>query len=346
MRRICQLRDAAAGLLQILRPGTVARNGKPTVMNDEVLNWRRVRSHTPVQACDPVRGNRNVNSASGCGHEVPRASFCQTVHNRQAPPWIGIVLLLAVICCVSGCASTKVYRAPRKFEFSKDTFAYANQLVWEYGNDAQGHWTTRRREPPPDYSLHCFVVARSALQFFENARFDPQQPRADEAGYRRLVQLVVTTNPRKPRSPEQAIVIPGYPDLRSFSKEHETLLKQECGGAWQCYFQRGNWRMIFPFTRHEQRSMAQRIVARLNEDNPVLVHLVRFPQLSINHTVLIYGVKQQGTSLEFEVYDPNASNSPATLNFDCSTNTFVAPPVAYFRGGRVDVYEICHRWDY
>ncbi len=258
--------------------------------------------------------------------------------------WFALPLVLLV--CVCGCASPKLGKAPRKFDFSKDTFAYANELVWEYGYDTNGVWTTRRREPPPDYSLHCFVVARSACQFFENARFEPQLPPADEAAYRRLIHRVVKTSLRKPLPPGKAVIIPGYADLRSFSKAYEPVLKAECGGAWQSYFQRGNWRMIFPFTRHQQLGVAQRATARLMEGHPVLVHLVRFPQLTINHTVVLIDVKSLPQALEFTVYDPNEPSTPTTLAFDYQTNTFTFPRDSYFQGGRVDVYELCHRWDY
>src|SRR5262245_452223 len=197
-------------------------------------------------------------------------------------------LFLVVVCLLCGCASTRSRTQSRQFDFSKDTFAYANELVWEYGFNTNGEWATHRRDPPPEYSLHCFVVARSAFQFFENTRFDPQKPQADEATYRKLVRRVIGTSPRKQIEPEDVIVIPGYPDLRSFSKDHTKLLKAECGGAWQSYFQRGNWRMIFPFTRHQQLGMAERIKDRVKTGQLALIHLVRFPQLTINHTVLIY----------------------------------------------------------
>ena len=256
----------------------------------------------------------------------------------------GLALLLVLTLC--GCASPKLGKAPRTFDFSKDTFAFANELTWEYGYDTNGVWTTKRREPPPDYSLHCFVVARSVCQFFENARFDPLLPRADEDTYRRLVHRVIKTSPRKPLPSNQMVIIPGYPDLRSFSKEHETLLKKECGSAWQSYVQRGNWRMIFPFTRHQQLGVADHITSRLRDGHPVLVHLVRFPQLTINHTVLLLDVEAREHSLEFKVYDPNEPSAPTKLTFENQTNTFLFPPNAYFRGGRVEVYEICHRWDY
>ena len=50
----------------------------------------------------------------------------------------------------------------RRLDFDRDTLAFANELVWEYHFDeATGATTTRRRVPPPDYALRCFVLVRA-----------------------------------------------------------------------------------------------------------------------------------------------------------------------------------------
>jgi len=251
-----------------------------------------------------------------------------------------IVCILLLLLC--GCASSHGPTAAceRRFDFAKDTFAYSNELVWEYRYDANGKWTTRRRETRPSYSQHCFVVSRSASQFFENAVFDPSLPARDEATYRRLIRRLMSTNLRTPLAEGSKIVFPGYADLRSFSEAHESLLKAECGGAWQCYFQRGNWRMIFPFSRHQQQHVAKVLQLTLQNRAAAVVHLVRFPQLSINHAVLMFGAKETPQQIEFLTYDPNQPEKPVLITFDRAARTFRLPPNAYFPGGRVDVYPI------
>src|SRR5436189_4844008 len=115
-----------------------------------------------------------------------------TVNERQAarrgtPCPLNLLLSRALVLVLqawlwAGCASTndtKSSGSARSFNFSTDTFSYANGLVWEYEFDANGKWTSRRREPRPSYSQHCFVVSRSACQFFENARFDTRLPKAN-----------------------------------------------------------------------------------------------------------------------------------------------------------------------
>ena len=75
-------------------------------------------------------------------------------------------------------------------------------------------------------------------------------------------------------------------------------------------------------------------------------HVVRFPQLSINHALLVFAAKQLVQTIEFEVYDPNKPDRPKTLTYDRATRTFSFPGNDYWPGGRVDVYEIYRGWNY
>jgi hypothetical protein len=219
-------------------------------------------------------------------------------------------------------------------------------LVWEYGYDTNGVWRSHKRVPRPDYTQHCFVVARCAKQFFENARFDPLQPVAEETTYRRLIRQVVATSPRRQVPEPECTVIPGYADLRAFSTAHEKLLKDECGSAWRSYLQRGHWRMIFPVTRHHQAKTANLILAHLRERGPAVVHVFCFPQLSINHALLIFDAKETVTDIQFTIYDPVDPVKPGTMVFDRARRSFSLPPNPYFRGGPVNAYEIYWKWDY
>jgi hypothetical protein len=231
--------------------------------------------------------------------------------------------------------------------FGEDTFAYRNDLVWIYYMDpATDKWTHRPREPKPDYTHHCFVVARAARQFFQHARFDPSQPVADAETYRRLIREVATTSPRRLLTPEEQIVIPGYTNLLQFSQAQGKLLQAECGGAWQSYFQRGHWRMILPLGRGHQERTASSLLKSLEQHRPPVVHLVRFPSLSINHAALVIGSEDLGDKTRFIVYDPYDPQKPAALDFDRKEKRFSYGRNDYFIGGRVDVYEIYCAWNY
>jgi hypothetical protein len=258
----------------------------------------------------------------------------------------GSLLLLGLLA--AGCASpgNNPPATRRPFNFPADTFAFPNELVWEYHYDETGKWVSQPRDPAPEYSHHCFVVARSVKQFFEHSRFNPAQPVADAETYRRLIDRVIGISPSRTLPDAEKIVIPGYADLRSFSEAQAGLLKSECGGAWHSYLQHGHWRMIMPFSRHQQQKMAEQLQAAIAENRAPVIHVVRFPQLTINHAVVLFGAAETPEAIRFSVYDPNNPKAPTELTFDRATRTFQFPANDYFPGGRVDVYEIYRNWLY
>lgn len=239
----------------------------------------------------------------------------------------------------SGCA-TRQGANDQPFSFQENTFAYANELQRHYGFKENGEWGSWKKTPRPEYTLHCFVVARSAKQFFQFAQFDPGAPAVDDATYRRLIRRVVKTNPRKQLPESQKIVIPGYANLREFSAAREHLLKEECGGTWQSYVQRGHWRMLFPFSQAGQEKEAARLAQKIRNNQAVVVHLVRFPSLEVNHAVLLFDVEENDQQMVFSVYDPNIPETPIVLVFDKAERSFYFPRNSYFFGGRINAYEV------
>lgn len=256
---------------------------------------------------------------------------------RRALPF----LLASLFLAGSATASAGEVSSRARFDFTRDTFSYVNQTVWRYHMDpATGREVATRKKTPATYSRHCAVVVRAAKQFFDHARFEPFLPKVSAATYRRLVREVIAS-PADTVSPERdRIEIPGYSGLRAFSKDHEAMLKQECGGAWESYFHRGNWRMILPFPRRGQAETAHRLIEELRAGRVAVVWLIRFPQLSINHALLLYGVRQEADEVEFSAYDPNVLGHPSKLVFHRKDRTFTFPRSFYFAGGKVNVYEI------
>jgi hypothetical protein len=250
------------------------------------------------------------------------------------------LMLFVIAALLAGCSTpnAKLTGPERRFDFAKDTLAYPNELVWEYFFDENGKWTNRRREPAPEYTHHCFVVAHAAKQFFQHAEFAPDQPRSDDQTYRDLIRKVVSRSDL--RSTDAKIIFPGYANLREFSEARETLLKEECGGAWRSYFQRGHWRMMLPFSRHHQKATSQTLTESITHNHIAVVHVVRFPQLTINHAVVLFDFHDTGSGIEFSVYDPNKPDKPAKLTFDRASQTFLFPANDYFIGGKVNVYEV------
>jgi hypothetical protein len=255
--------------------------------------------------------------------------------------WLSVCLALSVLAG-SGCASSRAGQEgqARPFRFGADTFAYQNELVWDYGLDEAGAWRGRPRDPVPDYVHRCFVMARSVKQFFLHARFDPEAGAVDDLTYRYLIREVLRSSPRHGRDAERRVVIPGYRDLYEFSDAWGWLLQAESGGAWGSYFQRGHWRMVFPFSRRHQERMARALEAGVERDGLVVVHLVRFPGLQINHAVVVFDAVEEERGVQFSVYDPNTATGPVTLRFDRVRRQFEFASTAYYRGGPLKVYEI------
>jgi hypothetical protein len=228
------------------------------------------------------------------------------------------------------------------FDFRSDTFAFPNETVFEYNIPSKSP-PRPRIQANPDYTLRCFVMTRSARQFFQDARFDPTQHVASDATYAELVRRVVAMDPRDDRANKSPIVIPGYPNLRAFSAARERLVKEQLGGAWQSFLQRGNWRILLPFFDEQQQATATGLVEALRQNRLPVVHVVTH-SLSINHAVLLFGAALQRDRISFSMYDPNDPRSPLQLEFDRETSTFRFPTTAYFGGGPVKVYEVYTGW--
>src|SRR5689334_8072090 len=139
--------------------------------------------------------------------------------------WMAAVRCLPLVLCLAALSSCSTAPSAavsaREFFFERDTFAYPNELVWEYRFDDHGRWTSKPREPKPDYTHRCFVVVRAARQFFGHARFDPSQPVADAATYRRLIRRVISASPRTIVPETEKVLVPGYANLREFSRAEE-----------------------------------------------------------------------------------------------------------------------------
>jgi hypothetical protein len=235
--------------------------------------------------------------------------------------------------------------APRHFEFTRDSFAFANELVWEYRLDAAtGKRVLGTRNPKPEYAHRCFALARVTRQFFYHARFEADQAMATDEIYRQRISTVTVRNPRTPCERKDQIIFPGFAGLREFSRTYEKLLKAACGGAWRSYFLRSHWRMITPFSRAHQARTAGGLIAALKQNRLPILHLVKFPSLSINHCIVLFSVTETESGWEFESYDPNNADEPEQLTFDGTSQTFFLPPNSCWPGGALNVSHICRSW--
>ena len=297
-------------------------------------------------------------SSRGLEHSTTLARYTVRRSMRRRPrrahtsaPRTGADRLRHCLLAADGESCSRMMSAsatrPRPFEFDRDTFAYANELVWDYvdGGDPQ-KLVPQRSQTPRTYTHRCFVMVRSARQFFHHARFDASLPPLDDPGYGRLVRAVVARNPRRGCAEAERIVVPGYDSLRSFSQARAAVLMAHCGGMWQSYVLRSHWRMILPVSRRHQEKMAAQLAQSLAARGAVIVHLFRFPQLTINHGILLYDQIATGTGLKFTAYDPNCPTQPTELTYRTADRTFYFPRNHYWAGGQLSVMETYCGWFY
>jgi hypothetical protein len=244
----------------------------------------------------------------------------------------GSVWLVFTACgtCKSG--------AGLSFHPEQNGFAYPNELKWAYQIAPDGSMHSEKREPPPSFYHHCFPMVRSAREFFYHARFAPDAPRLDAAEYKKIIAAVTDRDSRCPSPPGEKILIPGFANLHEFSAAFPNLLKKGCGSVRASYFQRGNWRMVFPFSRHGQAIEAAELESEIHEGFTPIVHLTNFPTHTINHVILLYAVSNHDGILEFRAYDPNNPEKAARLSY--GNRHFSFEQNQYFKGGNVNVYEV------
>jgi hypothetical protein len=118
------------------------------------------------------------------------------------------------------------------------------------------------------------------------------------------------------------------------------LLKAECGGPWQSYFVRSHWRMVFMVPPWHQERMAAQLAQRVRQGAAPTVHLFRFPRVTINHGIVLFGLSESDGEIQFDAYDPNLPAHPVKLIYDRAARRFNFPPTCYWAGGRVKVVEI------
>ena len=102
--------------------------------------------------------------------------------------------------------------------------------------------------------------------------------------------------------------------------------------------------MVFPITRGHQTRTAAQLVTALEQNISPIIHLVKFPSLTINHGMVLFNAVATRNGVDFSAYDPNNPLQPVNLTFDRATATFSLPPNRYWPGGELNVIEIFRNW--
>jgi hypothetical protein len=233
--------------------------------------------------------------------------------------------------------------AAAEFRFDRDTFAFANQTVFEYH---EGHASLRKSSATKRdaYNRHCFVMSRTAVQFKKFARFDPRSAPLDDASLADRVRSVARQPAWGQPLPEnQRIVFPGYKDLKEMSKRRREVVQLNIGHGWPSYFRISNARMMFQDgTGYQERTHA-RLNAGLARGELFVAFLTTYPRFSINHSVLIYKLKSSSPNPRVDhylVYDPNHPESPRDLTWSAHDRAFSYQKDWDFIGGFVRVYQV------
>jgi hypothetical protein len=223
--------------------------------------------------------------------------------------------------------------APRPFHYATDTFSFANETVWNYvGGTVHADEKSRKR----DYTRHCFVLTRAAVQFWKFARFAPAAPALPAAALADRIRDVTARDAWLPPLPEkERVVFPGFANLRAISAAHPGLFQANIGLGWPVYFRAGNMPIVLPVPRSTEAALSDEILRDLALNYPTIVWLYNFPSLNINHVVVIFAGSRDGPHVHFRVYDPNYADAPKTLDYDSTTRTFSYQPTFYFKGGSV-----------
>ncbi len=243
--------------------------------------------------------------------------------------------------------ATPVSADEPRFNFDRDTFAFANQTVFEYH---AGHASLRKKSSVKRdaYNRHCFVMCRTAMQFKKFARFDPHGAPLDDTTLAARIRAVTHRAAWRESLPEdKRIVFPGYTDLREMSKAQRELVQTNIGHGWPSYFRISNARMMFQDGSGYQKNTHARLNAALARGEMFVGFLTTYPRLSINHSVLIYKRKSFSPNPGVEryfVYDPNHPESPRELTWSPHTRSFSYQKDWDFIGGNVRVYQVYAKW--
>lgn len=245
--------------------------------------------------------------------------------------------VVALLLTLPGCASVPLQRgisaAAAPFDFATDTFAFPNHI--------------RARDPdrPDLYANYCFVLTRAARQFHAGARFDPAAPKLAAEAYVERVRAVTSRAPWLPPLPlAERVVIPGYPNLREFSRAEERAVKAALTGRFWTWVHWTNWRVTFPVTRAHQENVVREIVEELSAGRLVQLLITNWPKPELNHTVVAFGFRDRGGAVELDTWDPNDPAAPGLITFDRNERRFVATRVYDTEVGPIRVFRMYYSW--
>ena len=252
--------------------------------------------------------------------------------------WFAVGIALVVSACapvapLPPAAAPGPRVAVPGFSFAADTFAFPNEI--------------RARHPDRDdlYANYCFVLARGLRQFFAFARFDAAAPRLSPAAYAERVRAIAARPPWQPApAADDRVVIPGYANLRAFSRAEEAAVKDGLGGRFWTLVHWTNWRVTFPVTRDHQAGVAREVMDELDAGRLVQLLVTNWPKPELNHTVVAHAYRAAAEGVEFSVWDPNDPAETGVVRFDAGAGRFWASRLYDTEPGVIRAFRMYYSW--
>jgi hypothetical protein len=249
-----------------------------------------------------------------------------------------ILIALGLVSILTGCASVRpTAGAGRPFDFQRDTFSYANELVFDC-QDGVHTANTNSSSHEHSYTRRCFIMAAGVIQFWKHARFDPQAPTVSKTELARRVRQVRDLAAWWPSEPPgKRVLFPGFTSLHDLSVREGRLLRANMGAGWTTYFHLRKFPMPFEPSPEYEANLCGDLQRWLQQGHPMVLWLYNFPNVNINHAVTVFEETERPRhdQIAFHVYDPNYTDAPRTLIYDTVTRAFSYAKTFYFPGGRV-----------
>ena len=203
--------------------------------------------------------------------------------------------------------------APRPFHYDTDSFAFANETVWNYV-DGSVKVDAGKAERKRDYTRRCFVVSRAAVQFWKFARFDPNAtPLSPEKLADRIREVTGRSVWLPALPPTSASSFPATPACARSAPPTPVSSRPTSASAGRSTF--------VPETRPSPCRSTPATEATLNDEifsrsRPKLPdHRVALPLPQPRHQPRRrrFSGRKDGTHYHYLVYDPNYTDSPKRL---------------------------------
>ena len=173
--------------------------------------------------------------------------------------------------------------------------------------------------------------------------FDNSDPKLDRAGYVERVKHIVARPARDAALPlDDRIVIPGYTNLREFSRDEESAVKEGLGGPFWTWLHWTNWRVVLPVDGSHQEGVAHEILHELRAGRLVQLLVTNWPKPELNHTVVAFESRPTANGVEFLVWDPNNPDGPGIMTWDSGARRFWATDLYDTEPGPIRAFRMYH----